>query len=152
MGRKLIDNGIENLGASLSILEELIAVGKTDDEIARRMEAYAAAIATFTRCSSFTNISISAAGKFTLGWRPLLEIAREMYRKLVRWHAAGYDYVIFVRGNKSCWPAKDDSDVSSWTHKARLTGCWETLDSMVSVYCRGGVIEDPAAEQAAETE
>lgn len=147
IGRRMIDNGIENLGAALALLEEMTGEGRSDEEIARRMEVFANAIALFTRCSTFTNISISAHGKFGLTWRQMLTIAREMYTKMAGWHAAGYLYVSFQAGNKSCWPSKQEAVQQRF--KYGFIGSWSTLEWMVSVYCRGGVIDNPALTQEA---
>lgn len=145
LGRELITRGMENLGASLSLLEEMVHECRSDEEIARKMEVYANAAATFTRSPVFVYVSITAHGKFGKSWRELLTISREMFGKMQRWQAAGYTAVAFQRGNKSCWPVTDTFNMA--TSKARYMGDWTALNDMVSVYCRGGVIEDPKAEE-----
>lgn len=142
LGRDLVDTGMESLGAALSLLSEMVSEGKTDEEISGRLRAYACALAQFTRCSTFTDITACPGGKFKRGWRELLDITRDMYQKMRQWHAAGYDHIAFQYGNTSCRPSLTNESSRS-NGMVLYVGQWSALDKMVSVYCRGGRIEDP---------
>jgi hypothetical protein len=141
LGRRMIDEGIENLGSALRLLDELVHEGRSDADIANRMEAFAIAVAVFTRRSSWYKNDyhtqlLKPAGKFNKTWRELLEIALAMYQTMRRWHADGYDYINFYQNNSHCYPCTENEQDT----RKQYTGSWSTLDKMISVYCHGGAL------------
>lgn len=143
LGRRTVDEGVASLGLAIAILGEMISEGKSDEEISRRLKAYACALSMFTRNRTFTDFSIVPHNKFSLDWRGLLEIARQVYLKMCEWHAAGYDYVSFQYGNTGCRPKRNDDRNDERDGMILMTGQWFTLDKMIAVSCRSGLFEDP---------